>query len=447
MVKELAEHDTLRVDFLKACLLKLGLVVSQEASSSVPSLSRLHLSSQHHYLIPELLASWDEAGIITKENGEEYIKGENDTFHLEKQDSRWSLNSLVKSLPVPEILKGEEEQTADQLDGSSDDRIVDYNTITKRLIPHETDWPGTKETPYFNHHSFYANLRKYQEERGSEAEEFGKYILYGEVVTSTNTILEKNPKLLDHIPTGLTATATTQVAGRGRGSNVWVSPAGCLIWSICMTHPMELSNTAPVVFVQYLAAIAIVEAVHSYDKGYENVPVKLKWPNDIYALDPTKPDGKSYVKIGGILVNSSYSNGSYSLVVGIGLNTTNAAPTTSLNALLLSPTNLNLAPFTLEKLLARFLTKFENIYKSFCRTGFDEKLEQLYYKHWLHTDQIVTLEAEGGARARIKGISRNWGLLRAEELGWEDRPTGRVWELQSDSNSFDFFKGLLRTKT
>lgn len=41
----------------------------------------------------------------------------------------------------------------------------------------------------------------------------------------------------------------------------------------------------------------------------------------------------------------------------------------------------------------------------------------------------------------------NWGLLRAEELGWEDRPTGKVWELQSDSNSFDFFKGLLKTKS
>ena len=54
---------------------------------------------------------------------------------------------------------------------------------------------------------------------------------------------------------------------------------------------------------------------------------------------------------------------------------------------------------------------------------------------------------EGGVRARVKGISRNWGLLKVEELGWEDRGTGKVWELQSDSNSFDFFKGLLRTKT
>lgn len=189
LVKALEEDDSSRVNFLKACLAKLGLIISQE-TTSVPSLSRLHLSSLHHFLIPELLVSWEN--IITKQDGEEYIKGENDTFHLEKQDSRWSLNSLVKNLPVPGILKEGDEHAADQRDDvGSDDRIVDYNAITKRLIPHETEWPGTKETPYFNHHSFYANLRKYQEERESEAEEFGKYLLYGEVVTSTNTMLEK----------------------------------------------------------------------------------------------------------------------------------------------------------------------------------------------------------------------------------------------------------------
>jgi biotin--protein ligase len=58
----------------------------------------------------------------------------------------------------------------------------------------------------------------------------------------------------------------------------------------------------------------------------------------------------------------------------------------------------------------------------------------------------VTLEAEGGVRARIKGITRDWGLLVAEELGWEDQWTGKRWTLQSDSNSFDFFRGLVRRK-
>jgi biotin--protein ligase len=216
------------------------------------------------------------------------------------------------------------------------------------------------------------------------------------------------------------------------------------------------------VFIQYLAAIAIVEGIQSYDRGYKDLPVKLKWPNDICewevrglqttwltkidAQDPTKLGKKEYIKIGGILVNSSYSAGSYDLVVGIGLNATNAAPTTSLNALLSTPAFSSLAPFTLEKLLARILTKFETIYKRFLRTGFDNRLEETYYKNWLHTDQIVTLEAEGGVRARIKGITTNWGLLKVEELGWEDRPTGKIWELQSDSNSFDFFRGLLKRK-
>ncbi|KAM0164147.1 hypothetical protein ACHAPC_000482 [Botrytis cinerea] len=437
LVKDLAADDDSRTKFLKGCLSKLGLTVSEEASAA-PSLSRIHLSSVHPPFVPELLASLEE--IIEKENGEEIIKGENDTLHLERSESSWSVQSLVKSLSDAVVSTAEEKHTIES--AKADDGIIDYNAIPKRVIFHETDWPSTKETPYFNHHAFYSNLRLYQQEKLSEAEEFGNTLLYGEVVTSTNTMLEKNPKLLSRLPMGFTFTATTQIAGRGRGSNVWVSPLGCLIWSVCMKHPMELGNKAPVVFIQYLAAIAIVEAIHSYDKGYDTVPIKLKWPNDIYVQDPSKPGKREYVKVGGILVNSSYSSGNYDLVVGIGLNIKNAAPTTSLNALL--PPHL--APITLEKFLARFLTKFETIYKTFCRNGFDRKLEEVYYKHWLHTDQIVTLETEGGARAIIRGITTDWGLLRAEELGWEDRPTGKVWELQSDSNSFDFLKGLLKRK-
>ena len=44
---------------------------------------------------------------------------------------------------------------------------------------------------------------------------------------------------------------------------------------------MGLGMQAPVVLVQYLAAMAVVEGIKSYDVGYRDVPVKLKWPNDI----------------------------------------------------------------------------------------------------------------------------------------------------------------------
>ena len=53
------------------------------------------------------------------------------------------------------------------------------------------------------------------------------------------------------------------------------------MFSLLVRHPMALMPKAPVIFLQYLAALAIVEGVHSYDAGYRGVPLKLKWPNDI----------------------------------------------------------------------------------------------------------------------------------------------------------------------
>lgn len=440
VIKALAEDEKHRMDFIKACLTKLGLTVSGE--QNVPSLSYLHLSSSDPA---------DTSGVISSlshlfnedEHGESFLKDENDTFHILKP-STWRMQDLSEALPS-------ESQTKEHTDSGDDssDRIVDYNTVTKHIIVHEDDYPESKTTPYFNHKAFYSNLHTYQSHTPG-ASNFGAHLLYGEVVTSTNTLLEKNTRLLRALPQGFTATATVQVAGRGRGSNVWVSPAGSLMFSTVIRHPMAQMQSAPVVFVQYLAAMAIVNGIKSYDGTlYKETPIKLKWPNDIFALDPTKAKenggdrNENYTKIGGILVNSHYNTKEYIAVCGIGLNTSNAAPTTSLNQLTQFLPH-RVAPFTLEKLLARILTTFDDLYSRFLTTGFDEVMEQMYYKHWLHMDQIVTLEAEGGQRARIKGITRDYGLLIAEELGWEDRETGRKWTLQSDANSFDFFKGLVK---
>lgn len=216
--------------------------------------------------------------------------------------------------------------------------------------------------------------------------------------SSTNRS-SRNPSLLKHLPTGFTATATTQLAGRGRGNNVWVSPPGSLMFSTVVHHPLVLTQSAPVVFVQYLVGLAIIQGIQSYEPGYASIPVKLKWPNDIYALNPSdsqasngKASGSSQsssksnnmVKIGGILVNSSYAGSDYTLVAGVGLNVANAAPTTSLNALA-SASSPPLPPFQVEKLLARILSCFESIYTRFCREGWDRDVEGMYYDNWLHT--------------------------------------------------------------
>ena len=449
----LAGDEKHRMDFLKACLTKLGLEISEE--QNVPSLSRIHLSSSTPSDTAPIVSKLDE--VVTKdEHGEHYLKDENDMFHLIRP-STWKMSNLAKALP------GEEEEpkdTPEQSDGTTD-RIIDYNTLIKHLLIHFDEYPLSKETPYFNHHAFFANLKSYHDLNSKTT--FGTPLLYGEVVTSTNTLLEKNTQLLRRLPTGTTFTATVQVAGRGRGSNIWVSPPGSLMFSTVIRHPIALMKSAPVVFVQYLAAMAVVQGVQTYDgTKYANVPIKLKWPNDIYADDPAykdKDDGNSkskesggndlrkYTKIGGILVNSHYNSAEYIAVCGIGLNTSNPSPTTSLNSLLPK----HLAPFTIERLLARILTCFEELYDRFCAVGFDQSFEELYYRDWLHMGQVVTLETEGGIKARIRGITRDYGLLVAEEVvedslrgGWKG--TGRTLQLQSDSNSFDFFRGLVRRK-
>ena len=271
--------------------------------------------------------------------------------------------------------------------------------------------------------------------------------------------LPRNPQLMSKLPTGFTFSASTQVAGRGRGTNVWLAPPGSLLFSTVINHPAHLAASRPVVFIQYIAAIAIVEAIQSYGSGYENLPVKLKWPNDICqyspcqkglvtltvsdALDPTQPkSSNAYVKIGGILSQCGYCDGSYQIVLGIGINAINPRPTTSISDLL--PAGAE--PLKLEKLLARILVNLEAIHAQFRREGFSEDLERRYYRHWLHTGQSIALEAEGGVRARVLGITRDWGMLRVEETDAEGRGIGKMWTLQSDENSFDFWKGLVRRR-
>lgn len=166
----MAEDDTPRVAFLRACLQKLGLEVSQD-ESSIPSLSALHLSSLNRNEVGELLHSWDVIA-EKKDGGEEVIKGEADTFRIQNPETKWSMAALSSAISdaVP--------------------AAVDYSAVPKHIIPHEEAWPEPKETPCFNHAVFYSSLREYREKE-RDAEEWGDALLYGEVVTSTNTLLEK----------------------------------------------------------------------------------------------------------------------------------------------------------------------------------------------------------------------------------------------------------------
>ena len=475
LIDKVTEDHEKQVGVLKGMLRRLRLKVSQEAYM-IPRLAVLHLTSVYPEDVGSLLENLRAAGLATKEGDKEMIVAENDTFIIEDGGKNLSLSKLsLKGTPSlgndTQDGGGEDENgepQANKSDGpesyAESDKIIDYNKVIKTIHAHPTIQPSKSLTPYFNHHLYYKSLTTYRSQSRLSPSQFGSFLLYGEVVTSTSTMLDKNYLLLEKLPNGLTSIATTQIAARGRGNNVWVSPLGGLVFSTILKHPMELSVQAPVVFIQYLTAMAIVEGIKTYAPGYQDIPVKLKWPNDIYAEDPSPPPpeynpqkGPRYVKIGGILVTSTFCNNAFHLVIGCGINAANALPTTSLNLLVsklnsqrrkVQPLATFLPSYQPERLLARILVVLEEFYYRFALLGF-RPFEETYYKYWMHSGQLVRLEMEGGAKARVRGVTMDHGLLKAEEVtgeGEDERKTGRVFTLQSDGNSFDFFNGLLKVK-
>lgn len=120
----------------------------------------------------------------------------------------------------------------------------------------------------------------------------------------------------------LVSLATSQLSGRGRGSNTWLSPTGCLQFSILVRASLRASDgfSAPrLVFVQYLAGLAIVRACRDERAlGAERgARVRLKWPNDVYVdLPSSLSSGSEKKKVGGVLVNMSFADGNADVIIG-----------------------------------------------------------------------------------------------------------------------------------
>nr|CAG8545032.1 2010_t:CDS:10 [Entrophospora candida] len=295
---------------------------------------------------------------------------------------------------------------------SFDDRLLLLNLIFSEL---EVKFKDDNDE-FFNFKKYFNILCNERSllSKGDNNLEFGSILLYGEVVTSTQTILESNLKLKKELPNGFIFLTNRQIQGRGRGKNTWISPLGCLQFSFTLNHYDNPTTSASVVFIQYLLSLAIVESIRTKD-GYEEIPLRLKWPNDIYAFI----DDNEFVKIGGVLVNSNYINKEYKLVIGCGLNVNNQYPTISINQLIeiYNKKNKNaedLKLFSQEELLAMIIVKFEYFYKDFCNygRGFRPFID-IYYKRWLHENQIVTLETYNNQRAKIIGITEDFGFLKA----------------------------------
>lgn len=428
----------------------------------------------------------------------------NDSFHIYELPgnaaARESASSAYDTMAYPEQEDGE----------------IDLHKVPKLVFAAASESAGAMSAQqrhwdaqaYLNHFSeSSAKLQAASLDSTFVSETLGRFVQYGERVTSTQTMLDKNPRLLAALPSGFVSFATHQISGRGRGGNSWISPLGCLQFSLLLhigqssplgSTPMQIGPK--LVFVQYLAGIAIVEAIrHGLGPEYAAVgsKVRLKWPNDIYAEvadDGTQRKGvfrhwdKNWAKMGGILVNSQYHAGRWSLVVGCGINCTNALPTTSLSALIdehrskQRPGETPLPYVSQERLAAATLSAFERVWAHFVESGgWTMNLARRYRSVWLHSDQSTLLTTvDPPQRVRIVGVAADTGMLRAvpmssdgdggaafasgaapsissddDDAAWgastrygavRSQSQSQAFELQPDGNSFDMLQNLIKTK-
>ena len=172
--------------------------------------------------------------------------------------------------------------------------------------------------------------------------------------------------------------------------------------------------------------------------------VQVKWPNDIYS---------GGVKIGGALIHTTYQGNRFNVLTGIGINVSNAEPTTCINKVIARQLAAAGRPaataaagegdvvgVSREVLLAHILNALERCFDVFEAQGFGP-LEQEYLSCWMHSGQQVQLEEGGGGRPvlTIKGLSQHGFLLAVDGYG-------QRYELTPDGNSLDMMQGLIRKK-
>ncbi|MBW6478450.1 MAG: biotin--[acetyl-CoA-carboxylase] ligase [Bacteroidales bacterium] len=137
---------------------------------------------------------------------------------------------------------------------------------------------------------------------------FGKNIIRFERLDSTNKKARELQKDKD-LPEGSIVICHEQYAGRGYGTNEWESAAGMNITATWILKPFFLKADEQFAITKAVS-LAVSETVKYFYKG--ELPVTIKWPNDIYVKNQ---------KIAGILVeNNIMGNDIRDCFAGIGLN-------------------------------------------------------------------------------------------------------------------------------
>lgn len=449
----LKKNEPKRLEFMHHILSKAGLKTKTDyLSYKIPTLTPLFMATR-----PEMMDRIGEfQKTVSKKTNATMTKdciefsSDSDSFRLYK-----GFNEYFK-------------KASTDLEGSDPEESV--KTI---IVPIDDEVnPKKSMVPNFDFEKYFNILKS--------TNNVGSILLYGEVVTSTSTLLNANRTFLNSLPeSSVLHVGGIQIAGRGRGNNVWVNPKGVCASTAVVSLPLispVTQQSIPIGFVQYLAMLAYCKAITSYAPGFEDLPVRIKWPNDLHIMNPKYYYSKklklfnknfdhklvplndiepAYVKVAGLLVNTHVFDNKYTFLLGCGMNVSNDGPTTSLNSWVdiineeRRTNGYDILPYIeVEIILAKYMNNLEAVLQTFIRQGVKSIIPD-YYKYWMHSNQIVSLTDHNMVRAMITGITEDYGLLVAQELvpGSDHQFTGSTFNLQPDGNTFDIFKGLIAKKS
>lgn len=135
----------------------------------------------------------------------------------------------------------------------------------------------------------------------------GKNLIFVPECHSTNNLAQQLWQQSTQPPEGTVIITDSQTAGRGQQGNTWTSDPGAnFTFSVILKPAFLLAKD------QFYLSMAISLGVYDYLKSLVDVPVAIKWPNDILIGEK---------KVCGMLLENSLQGASLTgCIAGIGLN-------------------------------------------------------------------------------------------------------------------------------
>ena len=219
-----------------------------------------------------------------------------------------------------------------------------------------------------------------------------------------------------------------QTSGQGRGSNKWISPRGCAMFTLQILISLKSRLGQRLPLVQHMPGLALVQALKKISPGLD---VGIKWPNDIYF--------EKHTKMGGILTKTSVMGSEAVVNIGVGFNLSNEKPTVSLNEILRAK---GISEIGREVYLAEVFNQLESLLEAF---EMDENsFYDAYHRSWIHQGQKIHVRTEDPAEEAFEAVVE--GLDTFGFLSVRSNSSGTLVTVHPDGNSFDMMKGLIHPK-